>query len=164
MTHHDSLPGDDIPQMTHHDSPPGDENPPMTQNDSLCHASNPEMTQNDSLCKPSMTQMSQNDSHFEVSSFEMTQNDSFSGLKCPTEQPLSPADEPPATPPPPQNDTPHYTPDGDPSAAGHPFTAGRLPQGILLVASSCFRRRVTLSGAMSLPSNKETLHSAQGDN
>ena len=129
MTHHDSPPGDDIPQMTHHDSPPGDENPPMTQNDSLCHASNPEMTQNDSLCKPSMTQMTQNDSHFEVSSFEMTQNDSFSGLKCPTEHPLSPADEPPAAPPTPQNDTPHYTPDGDPSAAGHPFAAGSLPPG-----------------------------------
>ena len=94
MTHHDSLSGDHNPKMTHHDSPPGDENPPMTQNDSLCHASNPEMTQNDSLCKASMTQMSQNDSHFEVSSFEMTQNDSFSGLKCPTEHPLSPADEP----------------------------------------------------------------------
>ena len=94
MTHNDSPPGDHDPKMTHHDSPPGDENPPMTQNDSLCHASNPEMTQNDSLCKPSMTQMTQNDSHFEVSSFEMTQNDSFAGLKCPTEQPLSQADEP----------------------------------------------------------------------
>ena len=139
MTHHDSPPGDDIPQMTHHDSPPGDENPPMTQNDSFCHASNPEMTQNDSLCKASMTQMSQNDSHFEVSSFEMSQNDSFSGLKCPTEHPLSVADEPPATPPSPQNDTPLYTPDGDPNAAGPPSPPGRFPQGISLVASSCAR-------------------------
>ena len=139
MTHHDSLPGDDIPQMTHHDSPPGDENPPMTQNDSLCHASNPEMTQNDSLFQASMTQMSQNDSHFEVFSFEMTQNDSFPGQKCPTEHPLSVADEPPATPPLPQNDTPHYKPGCDPGAAGHPFAAGPLPQGTLLVASSCFR-------------------------
>ena len=169
MTHHDSLPGVHDPQMTHHDSPPGDENPPMTQNDSLCHASNPEMTQNDSLCKPSMTQMSQNDSHFEVSSFEMTQNDSFSGLKCPTEHPLSPADEPPATPPAPQNDTLHYTPGYytpgcDPGAAGHPFAAGRLPQGILLVASSCFRRLVILSRAKNLTHIRETLHSAQGDN
>ena len=135
MTHHDSLPGDDIPQMTHHDSPPGDENRPMTQNDSLCHASNPEMTQNDSLCKPSMTQMSQNDSHFEVSSFEMSQNDSFSGLKCPTEHPLSPADEPPATPPSPQNDA---LP-GDSDTAGQRIAAGPLPQGILLVAPSCLR-------------------------
>ena len=109
MTHHDSLPGDHIPQMTHHDSPPGDDNPRMTQNDSLCKAPNPEMTQNDSLCKASMPQMSQNDSHFEVSSFEMTQNDSFPGLKCPTEHPLSPADELPATPPFPQNDTPCNT-------------------------------------------------------
>ena len=90
MTHHDSLPGDDIPQMTHHDSPSGDDNPRMTQNDSLCKAPNPEMTQNDSLCKASMTQMTQNDSHFEMSSFEMTQNDSFSGLKCPTEHPPLP--------------------------------------------------------------------------
>ena len=105
MTHHDSPSESASPRMTHHDSPPGDENPPMTQNDSLCHASNPEMTQNDSLCKASMTQMTQNDSHFEVSSFEMTQNDSFSGLKCPTEHPHSVADEPPATPPSPQNDT-----------------------------------------------------------
>ena len=94
MTHHDSPPGDHNPKMTHHDSPPGDENPPMTQNDSLCHDSDPEMTQNDSLCKPSMTQMTQNDSHFEVSSFEMTQNDSFTAQKCPTEHPVSQADEP----------------------------------------------------------------------
>ena len=158
--HHDSPPGDDIPQMTHHDSPPGDENPPMTQNDSLCHASNPEMSQNDSLCKPSMTQMTQNDSHFEVSSFEMTQNDSFSGLKCPTEHPLFVADESPATPPSPQNDTP----DGDPSAAGHPFAAGRLPQGISLVASSCFPRLVIPSGAKNLTHIRETHHSAQDDN
>ena len=112
-------------QMTHNDSLSGASNPLMTQNDSLCHASNPEMTQNDSLCHASMTQMTQNDSHFEVSSFEMTQNDSFSGLKCPTEHPLPVADEPPATPPFPQNDTP----DGDPSAAGHPFAAGPLPPG-----------------------------------
>ena len=153
MTHHDSPPGDDIPQMTHHDSPPGDENPPMTQNDSLCHASNPEMTQNDSLCKASMTQMTQNDSHFEVSSFEMTQNDSFSGLKCPTEHPLSVADEPPATPPSPQNDTP----DGRPSAAGP------LPKGTLLAALSCFRRHVILSRAKNLTHIRETLFSAQGD-
>ena len=138
MTHHDSLPGDDIPQMTHHDSPPGDENPPMTQNDSLCHASDPEMTQNDSLCKPSMTQMSQNDSHFEVSSFEMTQNDSFSGLECPTEHPLSVANEPPATPPTPQNDT---LP-GDSNTSGHPFAAGPQPQGISLVASPCLPRQL----------------------
>ena len=125
MTHHDSPPGDDHPKMTHHDSPPGDENPPMIQNDSLCHASNPEMSQNDSLCKPSMTQMSQNDSHFEVSSFEMSQNDSFSGLKCPTEHPLSPADEPPATPPSPQNDA---LP-GDSDTAGQRIAAGPLPPG-----------------------------------
>ena len=114
MTHHDSLPGDDISQMTHHDTPPGDDNPRMTQNDSLFQAPNPEMTQNDSLCKASMTQ---NDSHFEVSSFEMTQNDSFSGHKCPTEHPFSLADEPPATPPSPQNDTPRYKPGCDPSSA-----------------------------------------------
>ena len=164
MTHHDSPPGDENPPMTQNDSLCHASNLEMTQNDSLCHASNLEMTQNDSLCHASMTQMTQNDSHFEVSSFEMTQNDSFSGHECPTEHPLSPSDEPPATPTSPQNDTPHYTPDGDPSAAGHPFTAGRLPQGILLVASSCFRRRATLSGAMSLRYNKETLHSAQGDN
>ena len=150
--------------MTHHDSPPGDENPPMTQNDSLCHASNPEMTQNDSLCHASMTQMTQNDSHFKVSSFEMTQNDSFSALKCPTEHPLSPADEPPSNPPSPQKDTPHYTPDGDPGAAGHPFAAGSLPQGISLVASSIFSRRVVLRGAMNLTHIRETPHSAQGDN
>ena len=143
MTHHDSLSGDHNPKMTHHDSPPGDENPPMTQNDSLCnasnpemtqndslcHASNPEMTQNDSLCHASMTQMTQNDSHFEVFSFEMTQNDSFSALKCPTEPLLSPADEPPATPPSPQNDTTDYTPGGDPNAAGHPFATGPLVPG-----------------------------------
>ena len=150
MTHHDSPPGDDIPQMTHHDSPPGDENSPMTQNDSLCHASNPEMTQNDSLCKASMTQMSQNDSHFEVSSFEMTQNDSFSGLKCPTEHPLSPADQPPATPPSPQIDTPHYTPGGDPSADGHPINAGRLPRGhfvgrFVLLSATCHPERSEVS-------------------
>ena len=91
------------------------------------------MTQNDSLFQASMTQMSQNDSHIEVFSFEMSQNDSFSGLKCPTEHPLSVADEPPATPFSPQNDTP----DGDPSTAGHSLAAGRLPQDMLLVASSC---------------------------
>ena len=164
MTHHDSLPGDENPKMTHHDSPPGDENLPMTQNDSLFQPSNPEMTQNDSLCKPSMTQMTQNDSHFEVSSFEMTQNDSFSGLKCPTEQPLSPADEPPATPPSPQIDTPHYTPGCDPGAAGQPFAAGSLPQGISLVASSIFSRRVVLRGAMNLTHIRETPLSAPGDN
>ena len=73
------------------------------------------MTQNDSHFQASMPQMSQNDSHFEVFSFEMTQNDSFSGLSCPTEHPRSLADEPPATPPSPQNDTPG----GDPSADGH---------------------------------------------
>ena len=148
MTHHDSLPGDANPQMTHHDSPPGDANPPMTQNDSLCHASNPEMTQNDSLCHASMTQMTQNDSHFEMSSFEMTQNDSFPGLKCPTEHPLSVADEPSATPPSPQNDTP----DGDPSAAGHPFDAGPLPQVILLVASPRFQRQTK-----TLPVNRRAI-------
>ena len=104
--------------------------------------------------------MTQNDSHFEVSSFEMTQNDSFSGYKCPTEHSLSVADGPPATPPYPQSDTP----DGDPSTPGHPFFAGPLPQGILLVASSCFRRRVALSGAMNLTHIRETLHSAQSDN
>ena len=143
---HDSLSGDDNPKMTHHDSPPGDENPPMTQNDSLCHASNPEMTQNDSLFQPSMTQMSQNDSHFEVSSFEMSQNDSFSGLTCPTEHPLSVADEPPATPPSPQNDTPHYKPGCGPSAGGHHLAAGPLPPGhfacrfVLLSAPCRFER------------------------
>ena len=113
------------PQNDSHDTPPGDANAPMTQNDSLCQAPNPEMTQNDSLCQASMPQMSQNDSHFEVSSFEMTQNDSFSGLLCPTEHPLSVANEPSATPPAPQNDSP----DGDPSAAGHPIAAGPLPPG-----------------------------------
>ena len=186
MTHHDSLPGDDIPQMTQNDSPSGDDNPRMTQNDSpsgddnprmtqndspsgddnprmtqndsLCKAPNPEMTQNDSLCKASMTQMSQNDSHFEVSSFEMSQNDSFSGLKCPTEHPLSVADESPATPPSPPNDTL----DGDPSAAGHPFAAGPLPQGTLLVASSCFRRCVILGGAEDLTHIRETLYLRSG--
>ena len=74
------------------------------------------MTQNDSLFRASMPQMSQNDSHFEVFSFEMSQNDSFPGLKCPKEPPLSVDDEPPATPPSPQNDTLG----GVPSAAGHP--------------------------------------------
>ena len=81
----------------------------MSHNDSLCEVSSPQMTQNDSLFQASMPQMSQNDSHFEVFSFEMTQNDSFSGLSCPTEHPLSVADEPPATPPSPQNDTPSKT-------------------------------------------------------
>ena len=95
----------------------------------------PEMTQNDSLFQAYMTQMSQNDSHFEVSSFEMTQNDSFPGLKCPTGHPFSVTDEPPATLPSPQNDTPYRAP----GAAGHPFAAGPLPQGTLLVASSCLR-------------------------
>ena len=147
-------------KMTHHDSPPGVHNPPMTQNDSLFQASNPEMTQNDSLFQASMTQMSQNDSHIEVFSFEMSQNDSFPGLKCPTEHPLSVADEPPATPPSPQNDTP----DGDPSAAAYPSAAGRLFQGILPVASSIFSRRVVLNGAKNLTHIRETLHSAQGDN
>ena len=146
MTHHDSLPGVHDPQMTHHDSPPGDENPPMTQNDSLC--------------KASMTQMTQNDSHFEVSSFEMTQNDSFSGLKCPTEHPLSVADEPPATPPSPQNDT---LP-GDSNTSGHPSAAGPLPKGTLLAALSCFRRHVILGRAKNLTHIRETLYSAQGDN
>ena len=93
------------------------------------------MTQNDSLFQASMTQMSQNDSHFEVFSFEMTQKDSFHGHKCPTEHTLSVADEPPATPPSPQNDKP----DGDPGAAGHPFAAGPLPQGILLALRLAFR-------------------------
>ena len=164
MTHHDSLSGDHNPKMTHHDSPPGDENPPMTQNDSLCHASNPQMTQNDSLCHASMTQMTQNDSHFEVSSFEMTQNDSFPALNVPLNTPLSPADELPATPPYPQNDTPRYTPGCDPGAAGHAFAAGSLPQGISLVASSIFSRRVVLRGAMNLTHIRETPHSAPGDN
>ena len=125
------------PQNDSHDSPPGDANPRMTQNDSHFRAPNPEMTQNDSLFQASMPQMSQNDSHFEVFSFEMTQNDSFSGLKCPTEHPLSVAEEPPVTPPFPQNDTPE-----GPSVAGHPSVAGPLAQGIFLVASPCFRRRL----------------------
>ena len=112
----------------------------MTQNDSLFQAPNPEMTQNDSLFQASMTQMSQNDSHIEVFSFEMSQNDSFHGLKYPTEHPLSVADEPPATPPSPQNDTP----DCDPCAAGHPFATGRLPPGHFLAVSTCFPRRVIL--------------------
>ena len=111
--------------MTHHDTPPGDAKPQMTQNDSHFQAPNPEMTQNDSVFQASMPQMSQNDSHIEVFSFEMSQNDSFSGHKYPTEHPLSVADEPPATPPSPQNDTP----EGDPSAAVHPFAAGPLPPG-----------------------------------
>ena len=100
----------------------------MTQNDSHFQAPNPEMTQNDSLCKASMPPMTQNDSHFEVSSFEMTQNDSFLGHKCPTEHPLSVADETPATPPSPQNDTR----DGDPSVDGHSINAGPLPQAFCL--------------------------------
>ena len=146
ITHHDSLPGDHNPQMTQNDSPPGDENPPMTQNDSHFQAPNPEMTQNDSLCKASMTQMTQNDSHFEVSSFEMTQNDSFSGLKYPTEHPLSVADEPPATPPSRQNDTP----DGDPRADGHPINAGRRPPGhfaccFVLLSMTCRPERSEVS-------------------
>ena len=134
MTHHDSPPGDHDPQMTHHDSPPGDENPPMTQNDSLFQASNPEMSQNDSLFQASMTQMSQNDSHIEVSSFEMSQNDSFPGHKWPTEHPHSPADEPPATPLSPQNDTPSnttYRADSGPGVI-HPGQLGQgsCPRGI----------------------------------
>ena len=107
-----------------------------------------------------MPQMSQNDSHFEVSSFEMTQNDSFPALKCPTEHPLSVADETPETPPSPQNDTL----DGDPSAAGHPFAAGPLPLGISPVASSICSRRVILNGAKNLTYIRETLHSAQDEN
>ena len=160
MTHHDSLPASDKPQMTHHDSLSGNANPQMTQNDSLFQASNPEMTQNDSLFQASMPQMTQNDSHFEVFSFEMTQNDSFSGLKCPTEHPLSVADGPPATPPSPQNDT---LP-GDPNIAGQPFAAGPLPKGISPVASSILSRRVILNGAKNLHHIRETLHSAQGSN
>ena len=112
----------------------------MSHNDSLCEVSSPQMTQNDSLCKASMTQMTQNDSHFEVSSFGMTQNDSFSGLKCPTEHPLSVADEPPATPPSPQNDTPSNTrpaPMADPASSipekaetgAKPPTRRRLSRG-----------------------------------
>ena len=128
----------------------------MTQNDSLFQASNPEMTQNDSLFQASMTQMSQNDSHIEVSSFEMSQNDSFPGHKWPTEHPHSMADEPPATPPSPQNDTP----DGDRSADGHHLAAGPLPQGTLIVASSYFRRPVILGGAGNLTHIKETLRCA----
>ena len=106
---HDSLSGDANPQMTQNDSLFQASSPQMTQNDSLFQASSPQMTQNDSLFQASMPQMSQNDSHFEVSSFEMTQNDSFTGLRCPTEHPLSMADEPPVTPPSPQNDTPTNT-------------------------------------------------------
>ena len=129
----------------------------MTQNDSLFQAPNPEMTQNDSLFQASMTQMSQNDSHIEVFSFEMSQNDSFPGLKYPTEHPLSVADEPPATPPSPQNDTP----DGDPGAAGHTIATGRLPQGILLVASSGFPCFFILSGEKNLIDTRESLRCAQ---
>ena len=86
------------------------------------------MTQNDSLFQASMTQMTQNDSHFEVFSFEMTQNDSFPGHKCPTEHPLSVADEPPATPPSPQNDTPSKTPPA-PKANTASSTPALLEQG-----------------------------------
>ena len=108
------------PQNDSHDSLSGDAKPRMTQNDSLFQASNPQMTKNDSLFQASMPQMSQNDSHFDVSSFEMSQNDSFSGLSCSTEHPLSVADEPPATPPSPQNDTPSNTrpaPTADPASS-----------------------------------------------
>ena len=166
MPHHDSPPGDANPQMTHHDSPPGDANPPMTQNDSLCHASNPEMTQNDSLCKASMPQMSQNDSHFEVFSFEMTQNDSFSGHKCPTEHPLSVADEPPATPPSPQNDTPSNTrqaPIADPAPSTPAQSEQDRPQGPSIDPSSCFPGLVIMSGAKILTHARKTLRCAQGD-
>ena len=139
-------------KMTHHDSPPGDDNPRMTQNDSLFQASNPEMTRNDSLFQASMPQMTQNDSHFEVFSFEMTQNDSFPGLKCPTEHPLSVAAEPPATPPSPQNDTP----EGDPSAAGHPFDAGPLCLGH-------FACRYVLPSMTCHPERSKESHPQQGD-
>ena len=152
MTHHDSLSGDANPQMTHHDSPLGDHNPRMTQNDSLCKASNLEMTQNDSLCKASMPQMSQNDSHFEVSSFEMTQNDSFSGHKCPREPTLSVADEPPATPPSPQNDTLS----GDSYTAGHPFAAGP-------VSTEHFACLFVLPSVMRHSGQSEESHAHQGD-
>ena len=93
-----------------------------------------------------MPQMSQNDSHIEVSSFEMSQNDSFSGLKCPTEHPLSVADETPATPPSQQNDTP----DGDHNIPHTPTPQGRWPHGIFLVASSAFG------------GNQKTLHPRPG--
>ena len=157
-----------VRKMTHHDSPPGGSKPRMTQNDSLFQASNPQMTQNDSLFQASMPQMSQNDSHFEVSSFEMSQNDSFSGLKCPSEHPLSVADEPPATPPSPQNDTLSNT---RPEPMGNPpsFTPlqsrqGRRPRGILIVASSCFPRLVIPIRAKNLIHTRDTLSCAQGDN
>ena len=114
-----------------------------------------------------MSQMSQNDSHFEVSSFEMTQNDSFAGLKCPTEHPLSPADESPATPPFPQNDTPSNTltaPVATPtSSTPAQLDQGLCPRGILLVASSRLRGPLILSGAKNLTHTRETLSSTQGD-
>ena len=84
----------------------------MTQNDSHFQASNPEMTQNDSLLQASMTQMSQNDSHIEVFSFEMSQKclkmTHFIPIPVTNNSPLSVADEPPATPLSPQNDTPLF--------------------------------------------------------
>ena len=136
--------------MTHHDSLSGDANSRMTQNDSLFQASNPQMTQNDSLCQAAMPQMTQNDSHFEVSSFEMTQNDSFPGLQCPTEHPLSVADELPATPPSPQNDTPSNAlpaPMADPApSTPSQSEQGRYHQGLIdsrfvLPSATCHSER-----------------------
>ena len=154
--------------MTHHDSLSGNTNPRMTQNDSLFQVPNPEMSQNDSLFQASMPQMSQNDSHIEVFSFEMSQNDSFSGLKCPTEHPLSVADEPPATPPSPQNDTPsnaRTAPMSDPaSSTPAQLEQDRCSLGPLFVASSCFPRFVIPGGAKNLTYASETLRCAQDDN
>ena len=141
------------PQNDSHYSLSGEANRQVTQNDSHFQASNPEMTQNDSHFRASMTQMSQNDSLFEVFSFEMTQNDSFSGHKCPTEHPLSVADELPATPPSPQNDTPSNTRPA-PMADQAPSTSSQLeqdrPQGPSIVPSSCYTRPVIVSGAIIL--------------
>ena len=70
----------------------------------------------------------------------------FPALNIPQNSPLSVADEPPATPPSPQNDTPY----GDHSIPHTPTPRGRWPQGIFLVASSAFG------------DNQKTLHPRPG--
>ena len=66
----------------------------------------------------------------------------FTAFNVPQNTPLSVAEEPPATLPFPQNDTP----EGDPGAAGHPFAAGHFACRFVLL----------------LETTKETLHLGLG--
>ena len=84
----------------------------------------------------------------------------FTAFNVPQNNPLSVADEPPETPPSPQNDTLS----GDSNSAGQPYVAGPRPQGILLVTSSCIPRLVIPSGTRNLTHDGEILRYAQGDN